>query len=100
MTTDATIVTARSSNFVKATNPQLGLYCLTPSDKKLDPTKRSWTVSAEYSRSPAGVTVAEPDAGTNACPATTFAVRTLKLAPSPTPHWVPAWDVAFMIVVP
>jgi len=27
-------------------------------------------------------------------------VRTLKFAPAPTPHWAPAWDVAFMVVVP
>jgi hypothetical protein len=30
----------------------------------------------------------------------TFGVRTLKLTLSPSARWAPAWDVAFMVVVP
>ena len=97
--TDPILVTERSRNFASVTNPSLGLYCLTPSIA-IDPALRSWTVSAEFSRSQAeGATVAEPDAGPG-CPASTFAVRTLKLAISPAPHWTAAWNVAFMLVVP
>jgi len=33
-------------------------------------------------------------------PSTSFGVRTLKFAPSPTPHWTAAWDVSFMVMVP
>ena len=99
MGTDPILVTEQSRNFKSVTNPRDGLYCLTPS-VPIDPAQRSWTVSAEFSRSQTeGVTVAEPDAG-NACPAKTFAVRTMKFAPSPVPHWTAAWNVSFMIVVP
>ena len=98
MQTDPVLVKQRSSGFAKVTNPRLGLYCLDPTGN-LDPATLSWTVSVEYARSGGMVAVAEPDIG-NGCPATTFGVRTLKFAPSPAPHWDPAWDVAFMVVVP
>ncbi|HEY6962910.1 MAG TPA: hypothetical protein VI408_13560 [Gaiellaceae bacterium] len=54
--------------------------------------------SVEYSREP-GLSAAEPDFSAR-CPAGTFGVRTLKFAPLPTPHWTPAWDVAFTVLVP
>lgn len=93
------LVAARTHYFAAVTSPSLGVYCLRPSGA-LDPANLSWVVSAEYSRSQtSGVTTAEPDVG-GGCPAGTFAVRTLKLALSPSPHWTAAWDVAFMIVVP
>ena len=94
---DPVLVTSRSHNFDGVTNPTPGLYCLHPS-VPLDPAKRSWVAAVEYSRQPA-LNAAEPDAG-DGCPAGTFGVRTLKFAPSPTPHWAAAWDVAFMAVVP
>lgn len=100
MHTDPVLVTERSSNFASVTNPALGLYCLTPSSRKLDPTTRSWTVSAEFKYSnQALLFTAVPDTGTT-CPAGTFGVRTLKVATTPQLRWAPAWDVAFMIVVP
>jgi hypothetical protein len=74
-----------------------GLYCLKPS-VPIDPTRRSWVVSAGYSHS-GGVSVAEPDAGV-ACPERDVRVRTLKLMRSPRPHSDAAWDVSFMLVVP
>lgn len=96
---DPVLVEAQSRNFVSVTNPRLGLYCLEPSTTVL-PSERSWVASVEYSRSSlAGVTTAQPDSGV-ACPAGWFGVRTLRFAPSPQPHWEPAWDVAFMVVVP
>ena len=94
---DPVLVTVRSRNFDKVTSPTPGLYCLHPS-VPLDPAKRSWVASVEYSRQPS-LNAAEPDVGTG-CPVGTFGVRTLKLALTPTVHWAPAWDVAFMIVVP
>lgn len=97
MHTDPVLVTTRSRNFESVTNPATGLYCLEPS-LPLDPSRRSWVASAEYSRS-VGLSTAQPDAGV-ACPAGMFGVRTLKFAATPTPHWAPAWDVAFMVVVP
>ena len=51
----------------------------------------SWTDDASCSAEPA------TDTG---CPADTFSVRTVKFAPSPGAHWAPAWDVAFMVLVP
>jgi hypothetical protein len=99
LSTDPVLVTAQTKNFQSVTSPALGLYCLKPSIS-LDPAKLSWVASAEFSRtSEASVSTAEPDAGVR-CPADTFAVRTLKFAPSPAPHWAPAWDVSFMVVVP
>lgn len=92
------LVASRTRNFKSVTwKPNIGLYCLEPSIP-VDPASRSWVASVEYSRQPA-LDTAEPDAGLG-CPAGTFGVRTLKFAPSPTPHWTPAWDVAFMVVVP
>lgn len=92
------LVAARTRNFDRVTwSPGAGLYCLHPS-VPLDPQSRSWAANVEYSRQPA-LNTAEPDVGPG-CPAGTFGVRTLKFAPSPTPHWTPAWDVAFMMVVP
>ena len=99
MHSDPVLVTQQSRNFAAVTNPALGLYCLEPSHP-MQPSERSWTASVEFSRSQAaGVTTAQPDAGSG-CPAGTFAVRTLRFAPSPSPHWTAAWDVAFMVVVP
>jgi hypothetical protein len=99
MQTDPILVAGRSHNFASVTNPALGLYCLIPS-VSLSPSSRSWTVSAEYSHSnPALVYTAVADTGVG-CPTGAFAVRTLKFAPSPSPHWTAAWDVAFMVVVP
>jgi hypothetical protein len=99
MHADPVLVTQQSRNFAEVTNPVLGLYCLEPSIP-LQPTSRSWVASVEYSRSQsAGVTTAQPDTGFR-CPEGTFGVRTLRFAPSPTPHWEAAWDVAFMVVVP
>ena len=97
---DPVLVTAQSRNFASVTNPRLGLYCLEPSaGVQLLPSERSWVASVEYSRSSlGGVTTAEPDSA--GCPAGMFGVRTLRFAPSPTPHWEPAWDVAFMVLVP
>jgi hypothetical protein len=60
---------------------------------------RSWTVSAESSRSN-GTLLYTAVASDTGCPAGTVGVRTFKFAPSPTPHWAPAWDIAFMVVVP
>lgn len=97
LTDGPVLITARSRNFDAVSNPGVGLYCLQPS-VPLDPRTRSWVASVEYSRQPA-LNTAEPDVGTG-CPAGTFGVRTLKFAPSPAPHWTPAWDVAFMVVVP
>ena len=97
LNTDPVLVTKQSRNFDRVTNPALGVYCLHPS-VPLNPLQRSWVASAEYSRS-AGLSTAEPDAAAK-CPAGTFGVRTLKYAGTPTPHWTPAWDVAFMVVVP
>jgi len=97
LSTDPVLVTAQSKNFDSVTSPVLGLYCLRPSIA-LDPTTRSWVASVEYSRSSLEVSTAEPDAGVR-CPAGDFGVRTLKFAPSPTPHWAPAWDEAFMVIV-
>ncbi len=97
LNTDPVLVTKQSRNFDRVTNPAVGVYCLHPS-VPLNPLQRSWVASAEYSRS-AGLSTAEPDAATN-CPAGTFGVRTLKYAGTPTPHWAPAWDVAFMVIVP
>jgi collagen triple helix repeat protein len=97
MQTDPVLVTAQSRNFKRVTSPITGLYCLEPS-VPLNPNERSWVATAEYSRS-AGLSTAEPDAGVG-CPAGTFGVRTLKFAATPAPHWAPAWDVAFMVVVP
>ena len=101
MQADPVLIEQQSRNFVEVTNPALGLYCLRPKPgSHLDPAERSWVASVEYSRSKtAGVTTAQPDAGPG-CPASTFAVRTLRFAPSPTPHWTAAWDVAFMVLVP
>jgi Collagen triple helix repeat (20 copies) len=99
MHADPVLVGQRTRNFVDVTNPALGLYCLEPSIP-LNPGTRAWTASVEFSRSRfSGVTTAEPDTGPG-CPAGTFAVRTLRFAPAPIPHWEPAWDVAFMVVVP
>jgi hypothetical protein len=99
MQADPVLVEEQSRNFEAVTNPALGLYCLEPS-VPIDPTQRSWVASIEYSRSKlAGVTTAQPDSGVG-CPSGRFGVRTLRFAPSPTPHWEPAWDVAFMVVVP
>ena len=99
MQADPVLVEAQSRNFASVTNPALGLYCLEPSIALL-PSERSWVASVEYSRSRfAGVTTAQPDSGAG-CPAGRFGVRTLRFAPSPSPHWEPAWDVAFMVVVP
>jgi hypothetical protein len=99
MHADPVLVEDRSRNFEDVTNPALGLYCLEPAIP-LKPRERSWVASVEYSRShDAGVTTAQPDTGPG-CPAGSFAVRTLRFAPSPTPHWTAAWDVAFMVVVP
>jgi hypothetical protein len=99
MQTDPILVAARSHNFASVTNPALGLYCLMPSNS-LTPSSRSWTVSAEYSHSNQGlVYTAVPETGVG-CPGGAFAVRTLKFAPSPSPHWTAAWDVSFMVVVP
>jgi collagen triple helix repeat protein len=96
---DPVLVEAQSRNFASVTNPALGLYCLAPSIA-LQPGSRSWVASVEYSRSHlAGVTTAVPDSGPG-CPGGRFGVRTLRFAPSPQPHWEPAWDVAFMVVVP
>jgi hypothetical protein len=97
MQTDPVLVAAQSRNFKRVTNPSAGLYCLEPS-VPLNPNERSWVATAEYSRS-AGLSTAEPDAASN-CPAGMFGVRTLKFAPTPAPHWTPAWDVAFMVAVP
>lgn len=92
------LVASRTRNFKSVTwNPDSGLYCLEPS-VPIDPATRSWVASVEYSRQPS-LNTAEPDVG-GGCRAGTFGVRTLKYAPSPTPHWTPAWDVAFMVVVP
>ena len=101
MQADLVLIEEQSRNFVEVTNPALGLYCLKPKPgSHLDPSDRSWVASVEYSRSKtAGVTTAQPDAGPG-CPASSFAVRTLRFAPSPTPHWTAAWDVAFMVIVP
>lgn len=99
MHADPVLIAEQSRNFATVTNPALGLYCLEPSIP-IQPDKRSWVASVEYSRSQGtGVNTAQPDAGT-ACPEGTFGVRTLRFAPSPTPHWEAAWDVAFMVVVP
>ena len=96
---DPVLVVAQSRNFASVTNPALGLYCLEPSIALL-PSEKSWVASVEYSRSSlAGVTTAQPDSGAG-CSAGRFGVRTLRFAPSPSPHWEPAWDVAFMVVVP
>jgi Collagen triple helix repeat (20 copies) len=97
LSTDPVLVTAQSKNFDSVTSPVLGLYCLKPSIA-IDPTTRSWVASVEYSRSSLEVSTAEPDSGVR-CPAGDFGVRTLKFAPSPTPHWAPAWDEAFMVIV-
>jgi len=94
---DPVLVAERSRNFDRVTSPRVGLYCLHPS-VPLDPAKRSWVAAVEYSRQPALI-AAEPDIGAG-CPAGTFGVRTLKMASSPAVHWAPAWDVAFMVVVP
>jgi hypothetical protein len=100
MQTDPMLIAARTSGFSSVTNPVLGLYCLTPSSSSLDPSTRSWVANVEYSRADhSTVTTAEPDIDVR-CPAGTFGVRTVKLAPSPAAHWAPAWDVAFMVVVP
>jgi len=98
MQTDPIVVGARSKNIAAVTNPALGLYCVQPT-AGIDASTRSWTVSAESSRSnPTLVyTAVTSDTG---CPAGTLGVRTFKFAPSPTPHWTAAWDIAFMIVVP
>jgi hypothetical protein len=99
LSTDPVLVADRSKNFDSVTSPALGLYCLKPSIA-LDPTKLSWVAAAEFSRtSGESVSTAEPDAGAG-CPAGTFAVRTLKFAPSPSPHWTAAWDVSFMVMIP
>jgi hypothetical protein len=97
LSTDPVLVTTQSKGFDSVTSPALGLYCLRPSGA-LDPTTRSWVASVEYSRSSLEVSTAEPDSGVR-CPAGDFGVRTLKFAPSPTPHWAPAWDEAFMVIV-
>jgi hypothetical protein len=98
MQTDPIVVGARSKNIAAVTNPAVGLYCVQPT-AGIDASTRSWTVSAESSRSnPTLVyTAVTSDTG---CPAGTLGVRTFKFAPSPTPHWTAAWDIAFMIVVP
>ena len=101
MQTDPHLIAARSKNFASVTNPVLGLYCLKPSIS-ISPAQRSWTVSPEYAYSnPAVLYAAVPDIDTTSrCPAGTFGVRTLKLTLSPSARWTPAWDVAFMVVVP
>lgn len=99
MSTDPVLVAARSKGFRGVTTPSLGLYCLYPSIA-LDPTNVSWVATVEFSRTnPANVTTAMADTAAT-CPAGTLAVRTFKFAPSPSPHWTSAWDVAFMVVVP
>ena len=97
LNTDPVLVRQQSRNFDSVTNPAVGLYCLHPS-VPLNPLQKSWVATAEYSRS-TGLSTAEPDAAAR-CPAGTFGVRTLKYAGIPTPHWAPAWDVAFMVIVP
>ena len=97
MQTDPVFDPTRTSGFSTVSNPTLGLYCLTPSPA-LDPATHTWVASVEYARTGSGtVGTAQPDTGS--CPPGKFAVRTLKFAPSPTPHWTPAWDVAFMVIV-
>ncbi len=98
LTDQPVLVAQRTRNFDSVTNPRVGLYCLHPSVSALDPQTRSWTASVDYSREP-GMSAAQPDAGSR-CPAGTFGVQTLKFAPTPSVHWTPAWDVAFMVVVP
>jgi hypothetical protein len=99
LSTDPVLITAQTKGFDSVTNPALGQYCLHPTTP-LDPTKHSWVAAAEYTRSNSTqVSTAEPDTG-QGCPAGTYGVRTLKFAPSPSAHWAPAWDVAFMVVVP
>ncbi len=97
LNTDPVLVRQQSRNFDKLSNPAVGLYCLHPS-VPLNPLQKSWVATAEYSRS-AGLSTAEPDAAAR-CPSGTFGVRTLKYAGTPSPHWVAAGDVAFMVVVP
>ena len=101
MQTDPVLIAARSRNFASVTNPTLGLYCLRPSIS-ISPARRSWTVSAEYAYSNQAVLYsAVPDTDTTSrCPVDTFGVRTLKLTLSASARWTPAWDVAFMVVVP
>lgn len=99
LSTDPILVADRSKNFASVTSPSLGLYCLKPSID-IDPAKLSWVASAEFSRtSGASVSTAEPDTGLG-CASGSFGVRTLKFAPSPSPHWTAAWDVSFMVMVP
>ena len=99
LSTDPVLVAARSKGFDSVTRPALGLYCLHPTGS-LDSTKLSWVASVEYTRSNSSqVSAAEPATDTG-CPADTFSVRTVKFAPSPSAHWAPAWDVAFMVLVP
>jgi collagen triple helix repeat protein len=101
MQSDAVLIANRSRNFASVRNPSLGLYCLLPSSgANLDPTTRAWTASAEYTYSNHDVLfTAIPDTGAG-CTSAEFGVRTLKLGTFPTVHWVPAWDVAFVVVVP
>ena len=57
--------------------------------------------SAYAYSNPAVLYSAVPDTDTTSrCPGDTFGVRTLKLTFSPSARWTPAWDVAFMVVVP
>jgi Collagen triple helix repeat (20 copies) len=68
---DPVLVAAQSRNFVRVTNPILGLYCLEPR-VPLDPSKRSWVATVEYSRS-TGLSTAQADAGVS-CPSGMFGV--------------------------
>jgi hypothetical protein len=98
MQTDPVLVSSRTRNIASVTNPALGLYCL-HAVSPITSTTRSWTVSAESSRSNGTLlySAVVTDVG---CQPGDFGVKTFKFAPSPVAHWTAAWDVAFMVVIP
>ena len=98
MQTDAMIVSEFSRGFQGLTEPAVGIYCLQP-DAVIDPAKKPAVVSPELAYSqPGAVLFAYAFVARDACPKTSFEVRTYVL--NTRFQLVPNDRVAFTIVVP
>lgn len=92
------LVRGRSRNIQSVSSPKAGVFCLRPA-AMINAATRSWSVTAEASRSEvsSGVALAYADAGRATCPPGQLGVRTYELAGGVA---TPSENVAFMVVVP
>lgn len=97
LTVDPLLITERTKGFTGVTSPQAGVFCLALAEG--DPTKMSWSVTPEYSRSSVGASkllLAYADVS-SACGPGNVRVRTFQ-GVTGSANVIASEGVAFMVV--